>query len=92
MSYAGYSALVNLASVSEPGDVNHKGLVDFVNYAVVPNSDSPIVGSALKFLAPLWAQPLEPHPLFVDFIGASYKERQKRTGNLFEPQQLTHVE
>ena len=38
------------------------------------------------------SKPLEPHPLFVDFIGASYKERQKRTGNLFEPQQLTHVE
>ena len=38
------------------------------------------------------SKPLEPHPLFVDFIGASYKERQNRTGNLFEPQQLTHVE
>ena len=38
------------------------------------------------------SKPLEPHPLFVDFIGAAYKERRKRTGNLFEPEQLTHVE
>ncbi len=38
------------------------------------------------------SKPLEPHPLFVDFIAASYKERRKRTGNLFEPEQLTHVE
>ena len=29
-------------------------IVDCVNYAVVPNSDSPIFGSALKLLAPLW--------------------------------------
>ena len=38
------------------------------------------------------SKPLEPHPLFVDFIGASYRERRKRTGNLFEPEQLTHIE
>ena len=37
------------------------------------------------------SKPLEPHPLFVDFIGASYKERKKRTGVLFEPEPLTHA-
>ncbi len=38
------------------------------------------------------SKPLEPHPLFRSFIGASYKERQRRTGNLFEAGQYTHVE
>jgi CTP synthase len=38
------------------------------------------------------SKPLEPHPLFLAFIGASYQERLRRTGRLFEAQQLTHVE
>ncbi len=38
------------------------------------------------------SKPLEPHPLFVAFIGASYQERLRRTGRLFEAQQLTHAQ
>ena len=37
------------------------------------------------------SKPLEPHPLFVSFIGASYQERQRRTGNLFETGLYPHA-
>ena len=37
------------------------------------------------------SKPLDPHPLFRAFIGASYKERQRRTGQL-DFEQLTNAD